>query len=90
MMKPALLERLRCPLTKGELRLASDQEIAAVNRQISQRQARDHVDCVVELPIDGGLISEQAGRIYPVRQKIPSLVIEESIALDIEALQTAN
>lgn len=81
LIQPALLDRLRCPLTKNALRIATDDEIASLNQSIQDRQARDHLDSLVETAIDGGLVSEAAERLFPIRNRIASLVIEESIRL---------
>ena len=79
MIQPELLQRLRCPIAKQALTEATADQVAAINDQMGTGQLRDHAGSAVTSPIDGGLISQSAGRVYPIRDNIPSLVIEESI-----------
>ena len=82
-VSPELLSKLRCPLTRQSLVELSPQETDRVNQNISQGRVTDHVGSSVDQPIDGGLHSAEANRLYPVRQSIPSFIVEESIVWPI-------
>lgn len=81
MIDPELLAMLRCPLDGGQLQVAEEPLVARVNEAIEKGQARDRLDQRVELPIDGGLVSQGSGLLYPVRGGIPTLVADEAIRL---------
>ena len=76
---PELLQRLRCPICRESLVEIDAKTTAAVNESITRGTALDHVGDRVELPIDSGLLSQTAGRVYPIRDGIPSLIVEESL-----------
>lgn len=81
MIDPELLAMLRCPLTAGQLQVADEGTIARVSEAIASGQARDRVDQTVSEPIEGGLVSTQAGLLYPIRDSIPTLIPDEAIRL---------
>ncbi len=84
MIDESLLSLVRCPIDGQELLVASDELTAALNRQIDQRQLRDHVDAIVDEPLDGALVTRDGSRAYPVRECIPTLIPAESIPLTAE------
>lgn len=79
---PDVLARLRCPIAGVPLRAADGGEVDRVNEAIESGDARDHLESVVQTPIDGGLVSDQANRMYPIRDRIPTLIADESIDLE--------
>ncbi len=81
MIAPDLLEILRCPETRQRLTLADPAAIAACNARIAAGQARNAAGAVVTEPLQGGLLREDGRRLYPIRDEIPILLVEE--ALDV-------
>ncbi len=81
MIDPDLLAMLRCPLTKAQLQFADESTTAQVNEAIHRGEARDQVDQRVEDPIEGGLVSDTAGLLYPIRDGIPTLIAEQAIRM---------
>lgn len=79
---PDILPMLRCPAGGGGLTWADANLVAGVNEKIAQGEARDQVDSRVETPIEGGLVTRNGDRLYPVRDGIPTLIIEDAIRLD--------
>ena len=84
MIRPELLEILRCPETHQKLSLAPADLIAKLNSQISARQIRNHAGKLVEQPLEGGLVREDGAVLYPIRGKLPVLLIDEGVLLAIE------
>ena len=81
MIDAKLLEMLQCPAEGGPLRNAEPEVVGKINQSIEQGEIRDPLDQRVEQPIEGGLINESGTRLYPIRNGIPTLVVDESILL---------
>lgn len=79
MLTEEVLELLQCPLTGKKLSLASDQMILSVNEAIANGNARDRIEQKVSQKIDGGLVTDEGAWLYPIREEIPTLVVEEAI-----------
>ena len=78
-----LLEILVCPENHLPLQLADDAVVARVNSMISSGKAKNHAGNRVEVSIEGGLIRSDQKILYPIRDEIPVLLIEEGILLDL-------
>lgn len=81
MNEQKMLAMLRCPATGGELRLAEKTLIERLNRAIGLGGLRDHQDQKITRPLDGGFVTSDQGRLYPIRDGIPTMVLDESIEL---------
>ncbi|SMP58397.1 Trm112p-like protein [Neorhodopirellula lusitana] len=79
---PDILPILRCPAGGEGLTLATDEILQRVNQSIEQGLARDQVDARVDQPIEAGLVNRQGDRLYPIRDGIATLIIEDAIRLD--------
>jgi uncharacterized protein YbaR (Trm112 family) len=77
-----LLDILACPETHQSLREASDALLERVNGDVASKSARTVGGVVVDEPLESGLVREDGRVIYPVREGIPVLLVEEGIALD--------
>lgn len=77
-----LLEILACPETKQPLTLATADLISSLNARISQGQLSNRAGKSVTEPIDGGLVREDGQYLYPIRDDIPIMLIDEALALD--------
>ena len=81
MIDKDLLEILACPETHQKLREADEALIAAVNAKIAE--GLDNVGGKrVEGELDGGLVREGGAILYPIREDIPVLLIDEGIPLE--------
>jgi uncharacterized protein YbaR (Trm112 family) len=80
-MNPQLLDILCCPETQQRLQIAEGALISELNEKIKNSQLRNRAGKVVNLQIDSGLLREDRKFLYPVRNNIPVLFIDEAIPL---------
>ncbi len=76
-----LLSILCCPETKQPLTLADAMVIQKLNEAISRGIIRNSGEKQVTTPLDGGLIRADQQVLYPIRENIPVMLIEEGIPL---------
>jgi uncharacterized protein YbaR (Trm112 family) len=76
-----LLEILACPETKQPLRLVDPALLETLNERIRQGQVSNRGGETVTEPMDAGLVREDGQYLYPIRDDIPVMLIDESIAL---------
>ena len=82
MIDAALLEILVCPETKQPVALADSGLLSALNERISAGVVRTRGGDVVSQPLEAGLLRTDRRVLYPVRDEIPVMLIDESIELD--------
>ena len=82
MVDPELLQILVCPENKQSLREADAALVGRLNADIAKGRVRNRAGEVVREPLDGGLVREDGKFVYPVREGIPIMLIDEAIALD--------
>jgi len=80
-MDDKLLEIICCPETHQPLRQADAELVADLNQRIEAGTLLDRVDDKISQKIDGGLLREDGKILYPIRQEIPTLLIEQGIPL---------
>jgi len=85
MIRPELLELLRCPETHQTLSLAPPELIGRVNSQIATQTLRNRAGKLLEEPLEGGLLREDGAVLYPIRGKLPIMLIDEGV-LTVESL----
>ncbi|HNV24622.1 MAG TPA: Trm112 family protein [Nitrospira sp.] len=77
-----LLAILCCPETKQAVVLADDLLIQKVNGAIERGQLKNKAQKPVTEKLDGGLVRADNKILYPVREDIPVMLIDEGIPLD--------
>ncbi|HEX8751003.1 MAG TPA: hypothetical protein VF732_07800 [Nitrospira sp.] len=77
-----LLAILCCPETKLDVTLADDALITKLNDAIGRGQLKNKAQKPVAELLDGGLVRSDRKILYPIREDIPVMLIEEGIPLD--------
>lgn len=81
MIDPQLLEILCCPETRQDVTVAPDSLIDALNDQVAEGKLVNRGGAAVREKLDGGLLRSDGKVLYPVREDIPVMLIEEAILL---------
>ena len=76
-----LLAILCCPETKQDVSLAADALIGGLNERIAKGEVKNKAGQTVTEKLDGGLIRADKKILYPIRQDIPVMLIEEGIPM---------
>ncbi|MEM8710278.1 MAG: hypothetical protein AAGG01_04955 [Planctomycetota bacterium] len=79
MIQPELLAILACPETRQSLKLADDALLASVNEMIASGGAKNVGGADLEGALTAALVREDGQVVYPVRDDIPVLLIDEGI-----------
>lgn len=77
-----LLDILACPETKQPLTLAEPALLEALNARVRQGKLTNRVGANVSEPIEAGLVREDRRYLYPIRDDIPIMLIDEAICLE--------
>jgi uncharacterized protein YbaR (Trm112 family) len=83
MISPDLLTILCCPETHQGLTLADPALVDAINQQITAGTMCNRGGQPVKEQLDGGLVRADRQWLYPVRQGIPVMLIDEALPLPI-------
>ena len=81
MLDAQLLEILVCPETKQSLSPADAETLDRVNAAISSGTLQSLDGSTVSAPLTEALIREDGSRLYPVRDDIPIMLVDEAIEL---------
>jgi len=76
-----LLEILVCPDNRTPVRLADQQLIDRINEGIAAGRVVNRRGDAVRDKIDGGLVREDGKLLYPIRDDIPVMLIDEGIPI---------
>lgn len=79
MIDKDLLQILACPESHQPLEEASAALLARINDKIKANAARNKSGAAVKDPLEGGLVRQDGKIVYPIRDGIPVLLIDEGI-----------
>ena len=78
---PGLVKILCCPETHQSVTEANAALIADVNNRIVSGAVRNRSGKSVSEKLNGGLLRQDGQVLYPIRGRIPLLLIEEAISI---------
>ncbi|MEQ1855418.1 MAG: Trm112 family protein [Longimicrobiales bacterium] len=81
MVDQSLLDILVCPETKQPLRVADVALLERLNATARQGGLTNRGGKAVATPVAAGLVRQDGAVLYPVRDDIPIMLIDESIPL---------
>ncbi len=81
MIDPELLKIMCCPETHQDLALAGTEVISDLNQKIGSKSLRNRAGKVIEEQIDGALVRQDGKFCYPIRHKIPIMLVDDAIPL---------
>ena len=81
MIDTELLKILCCPETHQPLTVADASLVQQLNERVQAGQLKNRAAQPVKEKIDGGLVREDRKYLYPIRQEIPIMLIDEAIPL---------
>jgi len=81
MIDSELLKILCCPETHQEVRQAEPALVETLNQQIAAGALKNRAGQAVAERIDGGLARADGKFLYPVRQDIPIMLVDEALPL---------
>ncbi len=82
MVHPDLLDILVCPETRSPVRLADADLLANVNEAIGRGALQTRGGSPVRGELDAALVRDDGRLLYPIRDDIPVMLIDEAISLD--------
>jgi uncharacterized protein len=85
MVDAELIHILACPESKEPVKLAETGLIERLNQAIGAGKVKNRGGDAVTEPVDGGLIRSDGRFLYPIRDDIPIMLVEEAIPLPVPA-----
>jgi uncharacterized protein YbaR (Trm112 family) len=85
LIDPELLAILACPETHQPLAIADAKLLAAGNARITAGECDNVGGTKVEAALEGGLVREDGTIVYPIRDEIPVLLVDEGISIPAPA-----
>ena len=76
-----LLRILVCPETKQPVKLAPANIVQSINERISRGEQKNRKGFAVKEKIDAGLLRADSRILYPIRDDIPVMLVEEALEL---------
>lgn len=81
MIDPGLLKILCCPETHQPVSEADATLVADLNNRIASGSLKNRAEKSIAEKLDGGLLRQDRQVLYPIRNRIPIMLIEEAIPL---------
>jgi uncharacterized protein YbaR (Trm112 family) len=82
MISKELLDMLCCPETKQDITFIQGDVITAINSAIKEGRVKNRSGEIIKESIDAGLLRKDRLYLYPVREDIPVMLIDEAIPFE--------
>lgn len=82
MVDKELLDMLCCPETKEDVSLVTGALIEDLNRKIESGGLKNRGGEIVKEKMDSGLLRADGKVLYPIREDIPIMLIDEAIPVE--------
>ena len=82
MISKELLDILCCPETKQDIALIQGDVINVINTKIKEGSVKNRSGEIVKDTIDAGLLREDHQYLYPIREDIPVMLIDEALPFE--------
>ena len=82
MIDKELLDILCCPETKEDVSLVEGELIDILNEKIEKGEIKNRAGHPVEEKLDSGLMRQDKKYLYPIREGIPIMLVDEAIPLE--------
>ena len=82
MIDQELIDILVCPENKSKVTLAEQPLVDKANAAIEARTLTSRGGEIIDEKIEGGLLREDGVYMYPIREEIPIMLIDEAIPLE--------
>ena len=81
LIDPGLRQILCCPETHQTLSEADAKLVAELNQRIASGALKNRAGQVLTEKLDGGLLRQDRQALYPIRHRLPVLLVDEAIPL---------
>jgi len=81
MVNPELLKILCCPETHQSLQEITTERVEELNRQIAAGTLKNRAGKIVTAKLSGGLVRSDGKYLYPIRDQIPIMLVDEALPL---------
>jgi uncharacterized protein YbaR (Trm112 family) len=78
-----LLQLLRCPQTMQPLSVASPEQLAQLESARQEGRLLNHAGHSVQEPIVAGLVRQDGTLLFPIRDGLPILLLDEALPLGV-------
>lgn len=81
-MEESFLNVLQCPITGESVHIAETDLVDRLNDHIKRGSLENRTGDAIGEPIDSALVNETKKWAFPIRNRIPSLLVDDAILIE--------